>query len=121
MLKNIVGREITVKVVEIFAAVTNSELNEGRGHDVDHSYHTTQLGALAAAEGIGVMGNDGEVETRLVLTYIDPSGTHHHFLFNDTPVKVEELDTKKIAALKSRAVEQLSPAQRAALGLTLAQ
>lgn len=46
-------------VVEIWAAVTNTERQEGRGQQIDHSYYATEEEATLGAVGIGVMGGVG--------------------------------------------------------------
>lgn len=69
--KDLIGKKGQAEVIEIFAAVTNTDLDEGRGRRIDHSYHPNQARAKVATIGIGVQGNDGYVESRLAVKFGD--------------------------------------------------
>ena len=70
----LVGQVINGTVVEIFATVSNTELNEGRGRDKDIGYYFTEEGAQRGGKGRGVMGSGCKVEKRLAIRLED--GNH---------------------------------------------
>lgn len=51
---------------QAFAAITNSDLTEGRGREVIIGYFLLESDAKKAARGQGVMGTDGDVRPRMV-------------------------------------------------------
>jgi hypothetical protein len=66
-----IGGKGEVEVIEIFAAVSNTELNDGSGDKIDLTYHPTKQEARTAAIGVGVMGCNGDVEPRLAVRFKD--------------------------------------------------
>lgn len=74
-----IGFKGKAEIVRIFAAVTNIDLNEGRGENIDDAYYFIERDALVGAIGIGVMGGDGEVEERFAVRF--DNGTY--FLLAD--------------------------------------
>ena len=103
------GETISGTVVIIYAAVTNTDLTEGRGQRVDHSYYRNRRDATIGASGIGVMGSQGNVEPRTALRITD-----NQYLLLSDPVKVSE-NPKKVAELRKQAFAKLTEAERAAL------
>lgn len=106
-----VGEQITGRVVMIHAATTNTELNEGRGQQIDHSYYRSKDDAVMGAQGIGVMGSAGGVEPRLALSLEDGS-----YLILADPVKISE-NPKMVEELRRTGLAKLTPGERAALHL----
>lgn len=103
------GDHVSGTVVLIFAAVCNSDSVEGRGRQIDHSYHLTNLAATIATSRIGVMGSDGKVEPRLAIKF---QGERYALL----PDKIEiSIDPDAQAKLREQALKKLSPAELAAL------
>ena len=103
------GQEIKGVVKIIWAAVTNTDLNEGRGSSVDYSYHLTETDAKVGASHIGVMGSDGDVQERVVLQISD---TEYILLPKDT-VTIKET-AEEAAKLRESALKKLTPAEQAA-------
>lgn len=65
------GDSVQGVVITIYAAVTNEDRTEGRGKQVDHSYHLTEREATIGASSIGAMKPDGDVEPRLAVQLSD--------------------------------------------------
>lgn len=111
---SLVGKRIEAEIVEIYAAVTNSDLTEGRGVSVDHSYHETEIGAKFGAVGIGpgLTKNDGTVGERLAIRLSD--GTY--LLLNQQSPIIELVDETRLREdVRRQAIAKLSPAERVAL------
>jgi hypothetical protein len=112
------GDKVKGTMVNIYAATGNEDDTEGHGPQIDKSYHTTLKAALIACRGIGVMGTDGKVVERVALSLDDG----RYFLFQNEqgypiPISVGEEEAQAAADLRTRALEKLSQAERAALGL----
>lgn len=112
MLREFVGMTGTFEIIELFAAVTNSDTAEGRGHAVDKSYHLSRDGALIGAARIGVMGNDGAVEERTAIRLNDEM----LILLTGEPIAIAD-ETAMRERVRKEGMEKLSAAQRAALGI----
>lgn|SRR5487761_198418 len=71
-LSHLVGISGQAEIVEVYAAVTNTDLNDPNyGDEINDSYHLTEESARAAAVGIGVMGSTGKVQKRLAARFDD--------------------------------------------------
>lgn len=103
------GDRMSITIVAIFAAVCNSDSQEGKGSQVDHSYHLTELAATIATSKIGVMGSDGKVEPRLAICF----GGGHYALLSDE-IEIDD-NPEAQAKLREQALKKLSPAELAAL------
>lgn len=104
------GQQLSGTVIVIYAAVANKDDIEGRGQTVDQSYHRTQHDALLGASGIGVMGGDGEVRPRFALQLLDGTVV----LLPEFVVRFSD-GSEKAARLRRKALDKLSPAEKAAL------
>lgn len=60
-------------IVDLFVVRVNTDPNEGRGADYDHSYYLKREDAIEAAKGRDVMGTDGKVEKRIAVQCADGS------------------------------------------------
>jgi hypothetical protein len=107
-----IGDRISGKVVTIFAAVTNTELNDGRGDQYDKSYHLTRGDAVIGASGIGVMGSDGDVEPRTALQISE----EEYIILPEQSVRVVS-SVKNAAELRKSGLSKLTKAEKAALQL----
>ena len=105
-----IGDKISGEVAVIFAAVTNTELNEGRGVPYDKSYHLNHANATIGASGIGVMGCDGTVEPRIALQISDGK----FIILPEQELRITTF-AKETARLRKSALAKLSPAEKAAL------
>jgi hypothetical protein len=103
------GEHLSGEVVTIYAAVTNADLAEGRGPEIDHSYYINQRDAMMGTSHIGVMGGDGKVEPRTALHLGDG-----RYILLPNPISISE-NPAKIAELRKQALAKLSQAERAAL------
>ena len=108
------GDEVKGKVVNIFAATRNEELNEGRGNRIDNSYHRTKADAMIATHHIDVMGSDGKIAERLALEL--PDGRIFLIIDEGKPVQID-LNPKAKSNLRKEALGKLSKAEIVALGL----
>lgn len=106
------GQEIACTVVELWAAVSNTDTNEGRGKSIDVSYHLNQDDAALGAVGIGVQGTDGSVTKRLALRINNES----YLLITGNPVSITSVD-QKWSELRQSGRAKLTPAERIALGI----
>ncbi len=100
-------------VIQIYAAVTNSDTQGGMGHNVDHSYYETARGALLGSIGIGVMGNDGTVEPRPAVKFDD--GTI--LLLTSTSIITLGDEEKLAQDARTTALAKLTLAERSALNI----
>ena len=67
----LIGKTGEATVIEIFAAMSNTDLNEGKGNTIDLTYHPNVRQATVAAIGIGVFGSNGNVEPRKAVRFSD--------------------------------------------------
>lgn len=115
------GQHVKGQIIQIFAATRNTDGNEGRGSDIDHSYHLTKRNALIGAHGIDVMGSDGKVRDLLALQ-VEDGGIFllggNVSLAEISPIKIVE-DPEAFAKLRKSALDKLSPGERVALNLDL--
>ncbi|HRH25385.1 MAG TPA: hypothetical protein PLD99_00330 [Parcubacteria group bacterium] len=109
------GDVVSGKMIIIFATTRNTDLTEGRGTTIDHSYHLSARDAEVGAHGIDVMGSDGGIREVLALQE-DQSGRVYLFANNASPVTIKE-NSEMVANLRKRALSKLSSSERAALGL----
>lgn len=101
------------RTVEIFAVVTNTDLDEGRGQLFDHSYYYKREDAVVGAAGEGVFSTDARVEPRLAL-YFGTRDNGYYFVLGK-PIKFSDVADKR-KALKQKAESKLSTGEKAALG-----
>lgn len=57
------------ELIQIFAVVSNSDINSGNGRKIDVTYHEKREEAKTAAIGVGPGGSDGGVEPRLAIRF----------------------------------------------------
>lgn len=106
------GDRVEGTVVTLWVTRRNSDGTEGRGADVDHSYHLDRLEAQVATHGIDVMGSDGHVEERLALRTDD-----NRFFLLPKPITLTPSAKEKetMARVRREALNKLTPAERVAL------
>jgi hypothetical protein len=111
------GDALSGLVVKIYATTRNTDGTEGRGIDIDNSYHKERRSALIASKGIDVMGSDGKVVERLAIKLND--GRYFLLQNENHPIVVvaSEKEVQAAADLRKEALGKLSRAERAALGL----
>lgn len=109
------GDVVKGKIITVFATTRNTDLAEGRGQTIDHSYHLSAHDANIGAHGIDVMGSDGKTKEVLALQE-DESGRVYLFANNSSPVTIKE-DPEALAKLRKSAFNKLSSSERAALNL----
>lgn len=114
MKRPVVGKKGAAELIRVFAAVTNTDTQEGRGDKVDHSYYATERGAQLGGIGIGVMDSDGTVESRIAVRFEDGQ----LFLLNQERGQIELGNEEQLAQdVRAKALSKLSPAERRALNL----
>lgn len=65
-----------IKVAYIYQVVTNSDLDEGKGHEVSLGYFLDKAYATKKASKAGVMGTDAEVRALQCFVVEYEGGTH---------------------------------------------
>lgn len=118
----------SARVVEIWAAVTNTERQEGRGQAIDHSYYATEEEATVGAVGIGVMGGEGKAEKRYAVEFED--GTLFLLsvegfalpakgapVVNIIDIDVDAVTKERLDGARKRALGKLSASDKLVLGL----
>jgi hypothetical protein len=121
-LGRVLGMKGQAEVVTIFAMVANTDTMEGRGNNIDHSYHATEAGALEAGRGKGQVGGDAEAEPRLAVRF--PAGEYlllaepRTFPTEDAPlITVNVMTEAQEDEIRRRAIAKLSVAEKAVLGI----
>ncbi len=115
-------------IVEIWAAVTNTERQEGRGQSIDHSYYLTEEQATIGSVGIGVMGGEGKAEKRYAVEFGD--GTIFLLavegfalpaegapVVNLIDIDVDKVTKERLDGARKRALSKLNASDRLVLGL----
>ena len=98
-------------VVKVFVVICNPDNTEGNGHDVDHSYHLTEREALIASVGVGAMGQDGRVESRLVLSVCN--GEHYYEL--PRRITIARYDPGSEEKIRAKVLAKLTRSEQAVL------
>lgn len=97
-------------VVNAYVVRVNSDLTEGRGVTVNHSYHLGYADAVEAARGADVMGSNGDVEDLFCVK------TESGDVFELKPLAIA-LSPYKEKALREAALAKLTEEERELLGL----
>lgn len=124
--RSVLGKEGRAKVVEIFAVVSNTDRQEGRGSSVDLTYHPTKEQAQTAAIGKGVFGADATVEPRRAVRFADgtllllvgansiPASGAPQIQFSQPTA--QQIAKARVALAQAGGAKNLSAAERAAIG-----
>lgn len=115
-------------VVEIWAAVTNTERQEGRGRQIDHSYYATEEEAAIGAVGIGVMGGVGETEKRYAVEFADGAlfllavddfalPAKGAPVVNLIDIDIDTVTKERLGGARKRALDKLNAGDKLVLGL----
>lgn len=115
-------------IVQIWAAVTNTDLNAGEGIEQDYSYHLTKEEALIGAEKIGPMGSNGSVEKARAVRFDDgqyfllaryanqlPTSDAPHIFI--AKIDAEGITKARQASARQKALDKLTTLERQALGV----
>lgn len=126
--KEFMSMKREAEIVEIWAAVTNTDLNSGEGFAKDHSYYLTKEEAQIGAKKIGPMGSDGEVEEVFAVRFDDGQYlllARNRFVLPPDNIACIELTAIDVAGIKklrqeelrSKALAKLTTDERHALGV----
>lgn len=126
--KDLFEKNMIARVVEIWAAVTNTERQEGRGRSIDHSYYATAEEATIGAVGIGVMGGVGGVEKRYAVEFGDgtifllavegyPLPAEGAPVVNLIDIDVDKVTKERLDGARKRALGKLNAGDKLVLGL----
>lgn len=98
--------------VTVYSVVTNTDLTEGRGGRTTIGYYLEQSAATRGAQGQGVMGSDALVQSAKRSVVQFESGDM--FLLGKE-LRIEPPEDP--AVVRKRALDKLTPEERAALGV----
>ncbi len=124
--RSVIGKEGKAKVIEIFAVVSNTDMEEGRGSAIDLTYHPNKEQAQTAAIGEGTHGADAGVEPRRAVRFADGTllllaganalpadGAPKIHFSKPTP---QQIAKARVALAQASGSQNLSSVERAALG-----